>query len=84
MSTAVASIPQALPGGRPQHDSSPKSTYPALAPSNNHSPSQQPPNERTISGGSATPSAPVVIGEGVAQRRITPDGTENRSPHSYV
>lgn len=76
MSTAVASIAPPLAPPRPQHDTSPKPSYPTLAPS-----SQSAPSERR-SPASATASAPVVINETAAQQKISPDG--KRSPHSYV
>ncbi|MCJ1256613.1 hypothetical protein MMC24_004437 [Lignoscripta atroalba] len=76
MSTAVASVAAApLAPPRTEHDASPKSSYPAIAPSTHITSS---PIERNSA--SATPSAPVVIGEGAAQQKLTPDG--KRSPHS--
>ncbi|MCJ1282986.1 hypothetical protein MMC26_002313 [Xylographa opegraphella] len=77
MSAAVASIAPPLGAPRSQHEASPKSSYPTLAPSNQAPLS----NERRSPGSaSATPSAPVVISEGAAQQKISPDG--KRSPLS--
>ncbi|MCJ1434127.1 hypothetical protein MMC27_003493 [Xylographa pallens] len=77
MSAAVASIAPPLGAPRPQHDASPKSSYHALAPSTQAPVS----NERRSPGSaSATASAPVVISEGAAQQKISPDG--KRSPLS--
>ena len=76
MSTAVASaIAPPLAPPRTDHDASPQSSYPALAPSSHITTT---PNERNSA--SATPNAPVVISEGAAQQKITPDG--KRSPLS--
>ncbi|KAL8954279.1 MAG: hypothetical protein Q9193_007306, partial [Seirophora villosa] len=76
MSTAVASAP---PGPLTQpstaQDPNPKPTYPTLAPST-HAPIDR--NSATSTAASA--NTPVVIGEGVAQQKSTPDG--KRSPSS--
>ncbi|KAL8971371.1 MAG: hypothetical protein Q9183_001090 [Haloplaca sp. 2 TL-2023] len=76
MSTAVASVaPAPLAQPSTAQDASPKSTYPALAPST-HTPGDR--NSATSAATSA--STPVVVGEGVAQQKSTPDG--KRSPNS--
>ncbi|KAI4278879.1 MAG: hypothetical protein LQ337_000689 [Flavoplaca oasis] len=76
MSTAVASVaapPLNQPSTAPE--ASPKSTYPTLAPST-HPPSDR--NSATSTAANA--NTPIVIGEGVAQQKLTPDG--KRSPNS--
>ncbi|KAL8684131.1 MAG: hypothetical protein Q9224_006588, partial [Gallowayella concinna] len=76
MSTAVASV-AAPPLTQPStaQDASPKSAYPALAPSA-HTPSDR--NSATTT--AANPNTPIVIAEGVAQQKSTPEG--KRSPNS--
>ncbi|KAL8996779.1 MAG: hypothetical protein Q9169_003802 [Polycauliona sp. 2 TL-2023] len=76
MSTAVASVaapPLTQPSTAP--DASPNATYPALAPST-HPPSDR--NSATSTAANA--NTPIVIGEGVAQPKSTPEG--KRSPNS--
>ncbi|KAL8813101.1 MAG: hypothetical protein Q9223_000626 [Gallowayella weberi] len=76
MSTAVASV-AAPPLTQPTTalDASPKSAYPALAPST-HTPSDR--NSATTTATNA--NTPIVIAEGVAQQKSTPEG--KRSPNS--
>lgn len=75
MSTAVAAPSLTQPSTA--RDASPKSTYPALAPST-HPPSDR--NSATSTAANA--NTPIVIGEGVAQQKSTPEG--KRSPNSSV
>ncbi|MCJ1412617.1 hypothetical protein MMC19_006714 [Ptychographa xylographoides] len=77
MSTAVASIGPPL--GAPRHDLSPSSSYPTLAPASQTSVTNE---RRSPSSAANTPSAPVVISDGTAPQKISPDG--KRSPLSYV
>lgn len=78
MSTAVASV-AAPPLNQPStaREASPKSTYPALAPS-----TQPPSDHNSATSIAANANTPIVIGEGVAQQKLTPDG--KRSPNSSV
>lgn len=74
MSTAVASV-AAPPLTQPStaQDASPKSTYPA--------PSTHTPTDRnSATSTAANANTPIIIGEGVAQQKSTPDG--KRSPNS--
>ncbi|KAL9591178.1 MAG: hypothetical protein Q9203_000050 [Teloschistes exilis] len=76
MSTAVASVaPAPLAQPSTAQDASPKSTYPSLA-SSNHTPADRNSGASTA----ASASTPVVVGEGVAQQKTTPEG--KRSPNS--
>ena len=78
MSTAVASALVAPIA--PEPDVSPKSSYPTLAPST-HTPNHL---ERNSSSSgtlhTSSSNAPVVLDEGAAQQKVTPDG--KRSPNS--
>ncbi|KAL9602609.1 MAG: hypothetical protein Q9219_001753 [cf. Caloplaca sp. 3 TL-2023] len=67
MSTAIASVAPA-----PPQDVSPKSTYPAIAPSTHM------PVDRAAT--TAPANTPVVVGEGALPQKLTPDG--KRSPIS--
>lgn len=80
MSTAVAAAP-APPLAPPHSDreTSPKSVYPTLAPPSHNLPiDRRTPASATANATSA--NDPVVISEGVAQQKISPDG--KRSPNS--
>ncbi|KAL8829045.1 MAG: hypothetical protein Q9191_002232 [Dirinaria sp. TL-2023a] len=78
MSTAVASA-AAPPLAPPPAESevSPRSSYPTIAPSNS-APAQA--DRISATPNTASGSVPVVLGEGPAQQKVTPDG--KRSPNS--
>lgn len=81
MSTAVA--PAAAPPLAPPHSEpevSPKSSYPTIAPSTHNTPLHAERNSASATPNTAASSAPVVLGEGPAQQKVTPDG--KRSPNS--
>jgi len=79
MSTALASV--AAPFAPPQSEpgSSPQSTYPTLAPST-HTPAQAERRSASATSRTTSPNAPVVLSEGAAKHKFTPDG--KRSPNS--
>ncbi|KAK4697029.1 hypothetical protein P7C71_g985, partial [Lecanoromycetidae sp. Uapishka_2] len=79
MSTAVASVAAPLAPPQSEPGSSPQSTYPTLAPSN-HTPAQVERRSASATSRTTSPNAPIVLSEGAAKPKVTPDG--KRSPNS--